>query len=98
MSDPFHPKVSDDFIADVFRVMADAHRRTYQVLTKRAQRLAIIAPVLPWPKNVWMGISVETDRYAFRADHLRKVPAAVRFVSAEPFLSPLTYLDLTGVD
>ena len=98
MSDLFHPKVTDAFIADVFQVMFDTPRHTYQVLTKRAQRLAEIAPSLPWPDNVWVGVSVESDRYAFRANHLRKVPAAVRFISAEPLLGPLPSLDLAGID
>jgi protein gp37 len=98
MSDLFHPEVPDAFISDVFQVMADTPRHTYQVLTKRAQRLSKLAPHLPWPSNVWMGVSVETDRYSFRANHLRKVPAAVRFISAEPLLGPLPKLDLSGID
>ncbi|MHB1209878.1 MAG: DUF5131 family protein [Acidimicrobiales bacterium] len=98
MSDLFHPKVPDEFIAEVFQVMAATPRHTYQVLTKRAQRLSKIAPTLPWPDNVWMGVSVENDRYAFRVNHLRKVPAAVRFISAEPLLGPLPSLDLTKID
>ena len=98
MSDLFHPDVTDDFIRDVFQVMADTPRHTYQVLTKRAQRLSKMAPSLPWPKNVWMGVSVESDRYSFRANHLRKVPAAVRFISAEPLLGPVANLDLTGIN
>jgi protein gp37 len=98
MSDLFHPEVPDSFIADVFKVMADTPRHTYQVLTKRAQRLAKIASQLPWPPNVWMGVSVESDHYTFRAHHLRKVPAKVRFISAEPLLGPLPSLDLTGID
>jgi len=98
MSDLFHPDVPDEFIDDVFQVMADTPRHTYQVLTKRAQRLSKIAQRLPWPDNVWMGVSVESERYNFRANHLRKVPAAIRFISAEPLLGPLTSLDLTGID
>ncbi len=98
MSDLFHPEVSDDFIAEVFQVMVETPRHTYQVLTKRAQRLSKIAPRLPWPDNVWMGVSVESDRYAFRADHLRRVPATVRFISAEPLLGPLPRLDLEDID
>ena len=98
MSDLFHPDVPDEFIDDVFRIMADTPRHTFQVLTKRAQRLSRIAKRLPWPDNVWMGVSVETDRYGFRANHLRQVPAAVRFISAEPLLGPLPKLDLTDID
>jgi protein gp37 len=98
MSDLFHPDVPDEFIEDVFQVMADTPRHTYQVLTKRAQRLSKIATLLPWTDNIWMGVSVESARYSFRANHLRKVPAAVRFISAEPLLGPLPNLELTDID
>ena len=98
MSDLFHPDVPDKFIEDVFQVMADTPRHTYQVLTKRAQRLSKISPRLPWTKNIWMGVSVESARYSFRANHLRKVPASVRFISAEPLLGRLTNLDLSDID
>lgn len=98
MSDLFHPEVPDQFIEDVFQVMADTPRHTYQVLTKRSQRLVKLAKRLPWPDNIWMGVSVETDRYCFRVDHLREVPAAIRFVSAEPLLGPLPSLFLEAID
>lgn len=97
MSDLFHPEVPLDFIQRVFSVMADTPRHTYQILTKRSKRLAALAPDLDWPTNVWMGVSVENDRYAFRIDHLRSVEAAVRFVSAEPLLGPLPSLDLSSI-
>ena len=97
MSDLFHPEVPLDFIRRVFEVMADTPRHTYQILTKRSQRLASLAQDLDWPSNVWMGVSVENDRYAFRVDHLRTVPAEVRFVSAEPLLGPLPELDLSSI-
>ena len=97
MSDLFHPEVPLGFIRRVFGVMSDTPRHTYQILTKRSQRLSAVAHDLDWPGNVWMGVSVETHRYAFRVNHLRKVPAAVRFVSAEPLLGPLPDLDLSGV-
>lgn len=98
MSDLFHSDVSDQFIEDVFQVMADTPRHTYQVLTKRSQRLTKLASRLSWPDNIWIGVSVETDRYCFRIDHLREVPAAVRFVSAEPLLGGLPSLDLHAID
>ena len=88
MSDLFHDDVPLGFIRDVFDVMVDTPQHQYQVLTKRSKRLRQIADDLPWPANVWMGVSVETQRYAFRVDHLRDVPAATRFVSAEPLLGP----------
>jgi protein gp37 len=97
MSDLFHPEVPFEFIEDVFTVMADTPQHTYQVLTKRSKRLAQLADRLDWPANVWMGVSVETQRYAFRLDQLREVPAAVRFVSAEPLLGSLE-LDLTDIN
>ena len=71
MSDLFHPDVPEEFIEDVFQVMVDTPRHTYQVLTKRSKRLAQLARCLPWPDNVWMGVSVETDRYSFRVRHLQ---------------------------
>jgi protein gp37 len=97
MSDLFHDAVPLEFISDVFEVIRGTPQHTYQVLTKRAQRLSKVAPRLDWPPNLWMGVSVETRRYAFRINHLRTVPAAVRFVSAEPLLGPLGELDLEGI-
>lgn len=97
MSDLFHEDVPLSFIRDVFDVMVETPQHQYQVLTKRAKRLSQLAPELPWPPNVWVGVSVETQRYAFRLNHLRHVPAAIRFVSAEPLLGPLV-LDLTDID
>ena len=98
MSDLFHADVPEDYIALVFDVMQRTPQHTYQILTKRAQRLASLASRLKWPENVWMGVSVETDRYAWRIDYLRRVSAAVRFVSAEPLLAPHANLNLDGID
>ena len=98
MSDLFHNDVPLEFIQNVFSVMADTPRHTYQILTKRSKRLAALADELNWPSNVWMGVTVENDRYAFRVDHLRSVDATVRFISAEPLLGPLPNLDLSGID
>ena len=97
MSDLFHPEVPFGFIRDVFGVMAETPRHTYQILTKRSRRLAAVGPGLDWPRNVWMGVSVETGRYTFRIDHLRTVPAEIRFISAEPLLGPLAGMDLSGI-
>ena len=96
MSDLWHARVPSGFISDVFDVMAETPQHTYQLLTKRPRRLARMAQSLPWPKNVWMGVSVENQEQVWRIDELRKVPAAVRFISAEPLLGPLD-ADLTGV-
>lgn len=97
MSDLFHADVPDAYIQQVFQVMLECPQHTFQVLTKRAERLARLAPKLPWPKNVWMGVSIETDKFNWRADYLRKVPAEVLFVSAEPLLGSLATLDITGI-
>ena len=97
MSDLFHPSVPLSFIKEVFAVAEDTPRHRYQVLTKRAQRAARLAGSLEWPNNLWMGTSVENSRYRFRVDHLRNIPAAVRFVSAEPLLGPIPRLNLEGV-
>ncbi|MER6825455.1 phage Gp37/Gp68 family protein [Streptosporangium sp. NPDC000563] len=97
MSDLFHARVPVGFVRQVFDVMAATPQHTYQVLTKRATRLARIADQLPWPDNVWMGVSVENREVAARVDALRQVPAAVRFISAEPLLGSLSGIDLAGI-
>jgi protein gp37 len=98
MSDLFHARVPVEFVQRVFAVMAATPRHTYQVLTKRAFRLERLAGDLPWPPNVWMGVSVENMTQLGRIASLRAVPAATRFVSAEPLLGPLHGLDLTDID
>jgi protein gp37 len=81
MSDLFHEDVPLDFIQKVFGVMSRARQHSFQVLTKRSERLEALAKRLPWPSNVWIGVSVESADYAYRIDHLRHVPASTRFVS-----------------
>lgn len=98
MSDLFHERIPPAFIERVFDVMERSPRHQFQVLTKRHERLSELAPRLPWPENVWMGVSIENRRFVHRADHLREVPAAVRFISAEPLLGPLEGLDLAGIE
>jgi protein gp37 len=98
MSDLFHTDVPDAYIARVFDVMVRAPHHTYQILTKRAERLARIAPRLPWPAQIWVGVSVESPVFSWRVDYLRRVPASVCFVSAEPLLASLTRLNLDGID
>jgi protein gp37 len=98
MSDLFHEEIPDDYIAEVFEVMERADWHTFQILTKRQDRLAELAPNLPWPPNVWMGVTIENRRFVHRADRLREVEAAVRFISAEPLLGPLEGLGLAGID
>jgi protein gp37 len=97
MSDLFHAKVPVSFIRQVFDVMAETPQHTYQVLTKRSRRLAHLADQLPWPTNVWIGVSVEDPAALGRLGDLRKVPAAVRFLSCEPLLGSLAGIDLRGM-
>jgi protein gp37 len=98
MSDLLHRDVPLDFIEQVLDVIDATPQHTYQVLTKRSQRLAEIDARIVWPLNLWMGVSVESDRYCFRANHLRVTSAAVKFLSLEPLLGPLPSLDLSGID
>ena len=98
MSDLFHESVPIAFIERVFETIRRAHWHTFQILTKRAERLEEIGATLPWPANLWMGVSVEREDYSFRIDHLRRTPAETRFLSIEPLLGPLSTLDLTGID
>lgn len=98
MSDLFHAKVPLGFVQDVFDVMADTPQHTYQVLTKRSLRLRRLADSLTWPSNVWMGVSVEEPKVLNRIDHLREVPAAVRFLSCEPLIAALPEMELEGID
>jgi protein gp37 len=98
MSDLFHEEIPFEYIERVFEVMVQARQHTFQILTKRDERLAALADELPWPENVWMGVSVENRRFVHRVDRLRSVPAAVRFISAEPLLGPIEGLDLAGID
>ena len=89
MSDLFHPEIPDEYVGQVFETMERADWHTFQVLTKRPERALELAPGLPWPSNVWMGVSVENRRFLHRLDTLRQIPAAVRFASCEPLLGPL---------
>lgn len=98
MSALFHEDIPDEYVAEVFDVMRRAHWHVFQILTKREDRMAEMAAELPWPPNVWMGVSIENRRFVHRADRLRDVGAAVRFISAEPLLGPLDGLDLTDID
>lgn len=96
MSDLFHEQVPIGFIRSVFATMERAPWHIYQVLTKRAKRLAEVTRSLSLPPNVWVGVSVESHDYLWRVDYLRQVPAHIRFLSCEPLLGPL-HLDLTGI-
>ena len=98
MSDLFHKDVPVEFVLRTFDVMRRADWHTFQVLTKRAERLEELSPLIDWPDNVWMGVSVETEKYTYRIDHLRRTGAKTKFLSLEPLLGPLPNLDLTGIN
>lgn len=97
MSDLFHADVPADFIRDVWQVMSETSRHTYQILTKRPDRMVEILPMLPVLENVWLGTSVEDARVLYRLGELRQVPAAIRFVSFEPLIGSVAGADLTEI-
>ncbi|MFH0953586.1 MAG: phage Gp37/Gp68 family protein [Verrucomicrobiota bacterium] len=97
MSDLFHEDIPTDFILRVFDVMNRANWHLFQVLTKRSRRMLELSPRLPWSRNIWMGVTVEDARYGRRIDHLRQIPAALRFLSVEPLLGPMPKLNLDGI-
>lgn len=97
MSDLFHERVPLDFIRRVFDTMQAASQHQFQVLTKRAERLVEVCDSLAWPDNVWIGVSIENEKYTFRSDLLRKVPAKVRFLSVEPLIGAIPRLPLRDI-
>jgi protein gp37 len=97
MSDLFHEAIPEELIHRVFEVMGQADWHIFQILTKRAERLATLAPYLPWPPNVWQGVSVENARYTWRIAYLQTVPSTVRFLSIEPLLGPIPRLPLEKI-
>lgn len=98
MGDMFHRLVPDDFVVESFRVMTKAAQHQFQLLTKRSSRLQQMASDLPWPQNLWAGVTVETADYLERIDHLKQTPAAVKFLSLEPLLGPIPDINLEGID
>lgn len=98
MSDLFHDEIPLSFIQSVFDVMRRAHWHEFQVLTKRADRLAELSNSLQWTDNIWMGVSVENADYTGRIESLRQTSAHVKFLSIEPLLGPVGKMDLTGID
>jgi protein gp37 len=97
MSDLFHEDVPFEFIEKVFTTMADTPQHTYQILTKRTERLSILAESLNWSENIWIGTSVENEAVLNRITNLRKVPAKIRFLSCEPLIGPLDKINLDGI-
>ncbi len=98
MSDLFHKDVSTEFIKKVFDVMERANHHRFQVLTKRSGRLLKLSPKLPWPDNVWMGVSVENSDYTGRIEDLGQTGAKIKFLSIEPLLGPIPHLKLNDID
>ncbi len=98
MSDLFHEGVPLSFILRTFDIMHRASWHTFQVLTKRSERLLELDPEIDWPSNVWMGVSVESEDYFHRIEQLNQTGASVKFLSLEPLLGPLPRLDLQGID
>lgn len=97
MSDLFHPLIPLRFIQQVFKTMNECPQHQFQVLTKRSKRLVELSAHLTWTPNIWMGVSVESSRYAYRSELLRSVPAVIRFLSVEPLIGPISSLPLEGI-
>ncbi|MEJ7691563.1 phage Gp37/Gp68 family protein [Daejeonella sp.] len=98
MSDLFHPDVPTDFIKAVFSVMNNTPQHTYQVLTKRSERLLELSEHLHWTANIWMGVSVENEDYTFRINQLALTNAHTKFLSIEPLIGPIQQLNLNSID
>lgn len=98
MSDLFHESLTDDIILSIFDTMNKAYWHTFQVLTKRSERLQALSNQITWTDNIWMGVTIESRDYLYRAEHLRSMNAKIKFISAEPLLTDLEGLDLTGID
>ena len=98
MSDLFHEDIPIRFIQDVFKVINENKHHTFQILTKRSDRMLEIAPLLEWSGNIWMGVTIENNNYVSRADDLRKINAAVKFLSLEPLLGSLPDLEFKDID
>jgi len=97
MSDLFHADVPIEYIQRCFAVMRKASQHTFQILTKRAERLEELSPQIDWPPNVWQGVSVENADVIFRIDHLRRTSARTKFLSVEPLIGPMPDLNLSGI-
>src|ERR1035437_6823844 len=98
MSDLFHNNVPESFIREVFTVMNTEKRHTFQILTKRAERILELNDSVSWSNNIWMGVSVENNNYVNRIELLKRSNAHVKFISFEPLLGPINDVDLEGID
>lgn len=98
MSDMFHESIPVEFIHKMFGVMQRADWHCFQILTKRAERMAKLSQQLPWEENIWMGVTVENKDYLQRVEELRQTGAQIKFLSFEPLLGPIPWIDLSGID
>ena len=98
MSDLFHEKVPDDIILRIFNTMNRCPQHIFQVLTKRPERMLELNDKIAWTKNIWMGVTVESNKYLDRADILKKSNAQIKFISAEPLIGNIDDIDLNGID
>lgn len=98
MSDLFHEDVPIDYIKQIFSVMNQAKWHTFQILTKRAERLSELSEQFNWSDNIWQGVTVESEKYKGRIDYLRKVPASVKFISFEPLIGDIGDINLSGIN
>lgn len=97
MSDLFHNDVPLEFIQEFFKMMNETPQHTYQILTKRSERLKELSPLLDWTDNIWMGVSIENEDYLYRMEDLKQCGAKLKFISAEPLLGPLPNMNLSGI-
>jgi protein gp37 len=98
MSDSFHETCPEKYIQMLFRVMKEAKHHQFHVLTKRSKRMKDLSSKLSWTPNIWMGVTVESNEYQYRIEHLRAVPAKIKFLSFEPLLGPIQGLNLEGIN
>ena len=98
MSDIFHEDLPDEVILNIFDTMNKAEWHTFQVLTKRSERLQNLASKINWTKNIWMGVTIESQDYVYRAENLKLTDAKVKFISAEPLIARLDNLELNGIN
>jgi len=98
MSDIFHEDIPLDFVKSIFETMNKAYWHTFQILAKRSIRMLELSDKLNWTPNIWTGVTVESYRYKYRIEHLKQIPANIKFLSLEPLIEPIGELDLHGID
>lgn len=98
MSDLFHESVPDDVIIEIFKTMNEASWHTFQVLTKRVERLMTLTDKINWSDNIWMGVTIEDSKSIYRCNELKKCNSKIKFISAEPLLESIKNINLKGID